>query len=144
MVKHTAFYSTDRHLKLRLKPYQTPFTSPSRASPPHLPSHLHPSRGPAPGFDPTRMQRGVRGGPLKGSRSSRLSPNCIKDGVQYPQPTLLLSTVNLSQQAWISSFPERPGHYMNKRRRQRGDLTSSYRGQGYDTTNAADKCTLSL
>lgn len=87
---------------------------------------------------------GGRGGPLKGSRSSRLSPNCIKDGVQYPWPTPLLSTVNLSQQAWLSSFPERPGHYMNKWRGQRGDLTSSYRGRGYDTTNAADKCTLSL
>lgn len=28
MVKRATFYSTDRHLELRLKPYQTPFTSP--------------------------------------------------------------------------------------------------------------------
>lgn len=144
MVKHAAFYSTDRHLELRLKPYQTPFTSPhehllfiSRLSSASFPrtgswlwSHAHAAGGGE--------------GPLKGSWSSRLSPNCIKDGVQYPRPTPLLSSVNLSQQAWISSFPERPGHYMNKRRGQRGDLTSSYRGGGFDTTNAADKCTLSL
>lgn len=60
MVKHAAFYSTDRHLELRLKPYQTPFTSPHTSISSSSPvSHLHPSLEPAPVFDPTRMQRGV-------------------------------------------------------------------------------------
>ncbi len=75
-------------------------------------SHLNPSLWLTCGFDPTHMRQGSSAGVL----ISRLSYSCIKDDVQYPLtgPTLLLSHINLSEQARINIFPEMPAHNMKK------------------------------